>query len=145
MSPLPFLGFQLGKLAQALERDTLQRLGRADLDARHLGVLMLACRGGAEDLSQQALGARLGVDRTTMGKLAARLEALGLVQRERDPEDRRTLRLRGTEEGQALAAAATQRIVEIEEALLEALDKQQRATFAAAVRRLYERLEEPQP
>lgn len=53
-------------------------------------------------LSQQELAARLGLEKSTVSRLAAELERKGLLVRERDPANRRLYRLRLTDEGRAV-------------------------------------------
>jgi DNA-binding MarR family transcriptional regulator len=55
--------------------------------------------------SQQDLGDRLGINRTTMVKLIDRLEAAGQVTRARNPDDRRSYVLALTGEGRAAVKA----------------------------------------
>jgi DNA-binding MarR family transcriptional regulator len=50
-------------------------------------------------LSQQDLAARLRLEKSTVSRLAAELERKGLLLRVRDPGNRRTYRLRLTDEG----------------------------------------------
>jgi DNA-binding MarR family transcriptional regulator len=54
--------------------------------------------------SQQQLGERLRLEKSTVSRLAADLERRGLVVRERDPDNRRLYRLRLTDEGRAAHA-----------------------------------------
>ncbi len=49
-----------------------------------------------------AVAARLGLESSTVTPLAKRLEAAGMVERVRDPEDERQVRVRLTERGAAL-------------------------------------------
>lgn len=56
-------------------------------------------------LSQQELGARLHLDKSTVSRLAGELERSGLLVRERDPRNRRHYRLRLTPRGRELHAA----------------------------------------
>ncbi|SBS75643.1 hypothetical protein MHPYR_250045 [uncultured Mycobacterium sp.] len=53
-------------------------------------------------LSQRELADRLRLEKSTVSRMIADLERLGLVDRERDPASRRTKRLRLTSEGRAL-------------------------------------------
>ena len=53
-------------------------------------------------LSQRELADRLRLEKSTVSRMIADLERLGLVERERDPASRRTKRLRLTREGRAL-------------------------------------------
>ncbi len=50
-------------------------------------------------LSQQALADRLRLEKSSVSRLVAELERQGLVERERDPDNRRVYRLRLTERG----------------------------------------------
>jgi len=56
-------------------------------------------------ISQRDLTQRLGLEKSTVSRMAADLEQRGLVVRERDPDNRRIYRLRLTEEGRALHKA----------------------------------------
>jgi DNA-binding MarR family transcriptional regulator len=53
-------------------------------------------------LSQRELAERLGLEKSTVSRMAADLEQRGLLVRERDPDNRRLYRLRLTEAGRAL-------------------------------------------
>jgi DNA-binding MarR family transcriptional regulator len=57
-------------------------------------------------LSQQELAQRLGLEKSSVSRLAADLESKGLLVRERDPANRRFYRLRLTERGRAYHARA---------------------------------------
>ncbi|HEV7420843.1 MAG TPA: MarR family transcriptional regulator [Mycobacterium sp.] len=52
-------------------------------------------------LSQQELAERLLLEKSTVSRMVADLERKGLVERERNPGNRRTYRLRLTDEGRA--------------------------------------------
>ena len=54
-------------------------------------------------MSQQELAVRLGLEKSTVSRLAAGLENRGWLARERDPANRRTYRLRLTDDGRAAA------------------------------------------
>jgi DNA-binding MarR family transcriptional regulator len=99
---LGLLLVQLGFHVAAQFREALAPLG---LEPRHLGTLRhLAADEGP---SQQALGRVLGVNPNGMVFLIDELEGLGLVERRRDPNDRRRNALYLTSRGhQALDAAA---------------------------------------
>lgn len=55
-------------------------------------------------LSQRELADRLMLEKSTVSRMVADLERLGLVMRERDPDNRRTNRLGLTDAGRALHA-----------------------------------------
>lgn len=72
--------------------------------ARDFQVLDALGEPGAA-YSQQDLGDRLGINRTTMVKLIDRFEAAGQVVRARNPDDRRSYVLALTEDGRAAVNA----------------------------------------
>jgi DNA-binding MarR family transcriptional regulator len=55
-------------------------------------------------LSQRELAERLRLEKSTVSRMAAQMEQDGLLERERDPTNRRLYRLRITERGRALHA-----------------------------------------
>jgi DNA-binding MarR family transcriptional regulator len=57
----------------------------------------------ASSLSQRELGERLGLEKSTVSRLAAGLERRGWLRRERDPANRRLYRLALTPEGEDAA------------------------------------------
>jgi DNA-binding MarR family transcriptional regulator len=59
-------------------------------------------------MSQLRLGAAMRIDRTTMVTVADELERKGLVERNRDPDDRRAYALRATTRGRAVLARASE-------------------------------------
>jgi DNA-binding MarR family transcriptional regulator len=59
-------------------------------------------------LSQQELAERLYLEKSTVSRMIADLERKGLVERERDPDNRRTYRLRLTAEGRAFHVAVAE-------------------------------------
>ena len=59
-----------------------------------------------DDLTVKALGDKLFLDSGTITPLIKRLEARGLVERRRDEDDERQVRIRLTGEGRALKARA---------------------------------------
>jgi MarR family transcriptional regulator, lower aerobic nicotinate degradation pathway regulator len=74
----------------------------ADLRWRDYSVLGILEAEGPR--SQQELGRRLAVDRSTMVHVIDVLEGRGLVSRSRDPADRRAYAIALTDEGRALLA-----------------------------------------
>lgn len=82
-----------------------------NLDPNAYGLLLWLRRADASRLTD--LAARLGVGKGTLSRQINALEALGLVRREPDPDDRRAWRLSLTEEGQRrFDAARSSRLAE---------------------------------
>jgi DNA-binding MarR family transcriptional regulator len=57
----------------------------------------------AGEMSQQELATRLGLEKSTVSRLAAGMEGRGWLSRVRDDDNRRVYRLRLTEHGRAVA------------------------------------------
>jgi DNA-binding MarR family transcriptional regulator len=104
------LGYLLGRAHlehRAIAERALAPLG---LSGKGFGALILLVREGP--LSQQRLGGRQGIDRTTMVAVVDELESAGFVERRRDPRDRRAYSLQATARGRRVleqAAEATKR------------------------------------
>lgn len=65
-------------------------------------LCMLAKNGGT--LSQQELGMRFTLKPGSLSEILSKLESAGLIERTRNPADRRQLSIRLTDEGRAKAA-----------------------------------------
>jgi len=72
-------------------------LSGTDIDPRHFGVLLQLAR--REPLSQRQLIELLGADKSAMTRTMDELERAGLVERSREPHDRRTYAIVLTDAG----------------------------------------------
>jgi len=81
---------------------------------------------GEPDLDQNALAARLGVDRNSASLLVAGLERNALVARRASETDRRTRLVRLTSKGERLFARLNPRAIERQEHVLDTLDPSER-------------------
>lgn len=90
-------------------------------------IFALAELADAEALSQQDLADRLGLEKSTMSRLAASLERREWLSRERDPVNRRFYRLRLTAQGRDIASRVGQHFHTYHAALFEALTPTERA------------------
>jgi len=98
------LGYLLGQAHlehRSIARAALASLG---LDVKEFGALSVLVDEGA--LSQQRLGERLRIDRTTMVAIVDQLERKGFVERRRDPQDRRAYALQATAAGRRVLVRA---------------------------------------
>jgi DNA-binding MarR family transcriptional regulator len=93
---LAYLLVQLGFHVAGRFTDQLAPLG---LEPRHFG--MLTRLAANEGKSQQAIGELMGLNATRMVFLVDELEQRGLVERRRNPADRRSYALYLTEQGRA--------------------------------------------
>ncbi|WP_344889920.1 MarR family transcriptional regulator [Actinomadura meridiana] len=117
------------------------RVGRAAMgrmmDEHGLGLWHFAVLAALDDsapASQRELGARLRIDPSDLVEVVGRLEAAGLVRRERDPSDRRRYVVEPTPEGRALLDEVSRRATDLDDRLLEPLTPADRAAFERIVR-----------
>lgn len=90
------------------------------------------------DTDQITLANALGIDRTNVADVLARLEQNGFVARTRSRSDRRMVLARLTGEGERLVASMHPAMARAQERLLETLDKEQHEQFLATLMRLVE-------
>jgi DNA-binding MarR family transcriptional regulator len=106
----------------------------ADGQPREFGILAVLATTGPR--SQQELGELFGVNRTIMVGLIDRLEAAGLVERRRNPADRRSYALEPTEAGLAALARLGPAVQEAEASFTAPLKKVGRARLNELLRTL---------
>ena len=116
-------GALLSRAAQKMRERFDVHLAHLGIRAKHYGVLVLL-EGGP--LTQIEIGRGLWVDRTTMVALIDDLERLGLVERERHPEDRRAYAVTITAPGRQVLRQATELAQANQEEQLAALSSQER-------------------
>jgi DNA-binding MarR family transcriptional regulator len=128
---LAFLLVQLGMHGARQFGERLQPLG---LEQRQAGMLVrLAANEGR---SQQAIAGMLGVNATRMVFLVDELEKLGLVERRRNPDDRRSHALYLTEQGRAALDRVRAVTAEHEKQMSAGLTSAERGELIGLLRRL---------
>lgn len=100
---------------------------------QYLMLLVLRDEG---PMSQQQLGVRLSMDRTTTMQLVQALADAHWIDRTDDPSDKRVYRVSLTAEGRRLTATLEGRMKRAENEILAPLSVDERATFAAMLRRI---------
>jgi DNA-binding MarR family transcriptional regulator len=90
----------------------------------------LAARDG---LAQQELTVRLHLDKSTVSRLVAGLEARGLLVRERDPGNRRIVRLSITPAGHRLHQDLAKAMRTRQQSVLAAMTAPERASLGAGL------------
>lgn len=125
--------------------DTARENLPADAQPRVFGILAVLAASGPR--SQQQLGELLGVNRTIMVKVVDGMEAGGLLERRRNPADRRSYALEPTREGLAKLASLRPAVIETEAAFTAPLGSDGRARLNALLRTLLAGLghEAPEP
>jgi DNA-binding MarR family transcriptional regulator len=100
-------------------------------EARAL-IELVAARG----IAQGELGSLLGLEKSTVSRLAAGLERKGWVRRGRDEENQRYVRLYLTSEGGVIAAQLWQAWQSRQARILGSLSREERAGLSAGLRGL---------
>lgn len=121
---MPLLGLAFWRMKHAFERE----VGLSA--ATWLLLSMLIEEDGT---SQGEVSHRFEVDPSRITRLAQRLEAEGLLRRERDPEDNRVVRLYATEEGRLLVESCQERREEFEERIRREFTFEELAEFRRAL------------
>lgn len=118
---LPFIGFLISKAAQSLVESVDTDMEEIGITSKHYGIMLLLSR--QDGLPQATIGEKLRIDRTTMVKLVDKLEEMSLVERHRDPNDRRAYALSLSEQGHHILPEISQRVIELEKSSLSKLEK----------------------
>jgi DNA-binding MarR family transcriptional regulator len=126
-----FLLSQLGAHATALFSE---RIASLDLVPPQVGFLRLV--GGEPGSSQQAIAGRLGIAPSRLVPLIDDMEERGLVERRRDPQDRRNHALYLTAEGGRLMGQLSQVAFAHEDAVCAGLDPKERQQLGALLERV---------
>ncbi|MEV5764841.1 MarR family winged helix-turn-helix transcriptional regulator [Micromonospora sp. NPDC052213] len=131
----------LGDLHRVLRRAASQRAGRVALPDAQVEVLRLVQRQPGVGVREAA--ERLGTAPNTVSTLVGELTSAGLLHRDRDPVNRRTVRLELTDAARERIAAYGRHRRDLLGAALAGLDdadRQALLTAAPALRRLADRM-----
>ena len=124
-------------LRRAYQRHTA--LFQEKIGDKHLTPLQFAALIKLRDMdevSQNQLGRMTAMDAATMQGVIHRLLSRGLIERKRDPGDRRRLQLSLSQSGQALVDECAGIGIEISEQTLAPLDTEDRQRFLDLLSRL---------
>lgn len=128
------MGFVLGEAARRLDAAVRRGLAPLGIHPRHYAVLALLRETGP--LSQQEIGRRLAIDRTTMVYLIDDLEKRGLVVRDRDPGDRRKYAVSATGAARNMLREADNILATVERRFLATLSPAERRQLYRLLERL---------
>jgi DNA-binding MarR family transcriptional regulator len=115
------------RLHQVCTAAAAEALEGEEITALEYGVL--AWLQDEPDIDQNALAARMGIDRTTASMLVSGLEEQGVVDRRTNPADRRARLLRLTEAGAALRERLRPRVRDCQARILTVLEPAERETL----------------
>ncbi|MGB8021350.1 MAG: MarR family transcriptional regulator [Candidatus Nanopelagicales bacterium] len=143
LSPLSVLS-RVSRLARWLDRARDRAFAEHGLSAWEFDVLAALRRSGPPyRLTPGQLLAENEVTSGTMTNRIDRLEARGLVRREKVPVDRRGIWVALTPDGRRRVDTAFVGLLDAERELLGELDEPRRAELSASLRRLLLRFESP--
>jgi DNA-binding MarR family transcriptional regulator len=128
------LGFLLGRAHLAHRVVAERALESVRLSGKEVGALAILTDEGP--LSQQRLGERQGIDRTTMVAVVDGLERKRYVERRRDPGDRRAYALHPTAAGRRALRTALTATARAEEEFLASLSATDRQRLKGLLRTL---------
>jgi DNA-binding MarR family transcriptional regulator len=135
------VAFLLSKLGMWSARRFAERLSPVGLEPRHAALLREIQR--SEGVSQQRLAEGLGLPASRIVALVDDLEALRLVERGRNPEDRRAHAVLLTDDGRAVAEELAQLGADHEAEVVAPLSAEERRQLARLLGRLAGELDVP--
>jgi DNA-binding MarR family transcriptional regulator len=131
--------FLFGKIGWRATRLFALALEPMGLRPKHYGVLnFLDAHAG---VSQQELGATMGIDPSSVVAIIDDFERSGVAERRRDPADRRRYAIHLTRKGKALLARARGAAQAAEEELLADLDASERRELHALLAKVARRVD----
>ena len=128
--------FLIKRLGFAVKDQTMAAYEQAGLSPYHHAVLAVVDEGPPE--TQGAIADALGYDRGQLVGLLDELEERALVERRRDPDDRRRHTVRITPDGKRALAKLRALADQLENDFLASLDQNERAQLWRLLRRLAE-------
>ncbi|TMM22995.1 MAG: MarR family transcriptional regulator [Actinobacteria bacterium] len=131
--------FLLKRLGFAAKGKSMAAFEATGLHPYQFGVLIALAEGSHE--TQGAIADSLGYDRGQLVGLLDELEERGLVERKRDPGDRRRQLVRLTPDGKRTLKELRALSKQLEDDFLEPLDAKDRAALHALLLRLAEKHE----
>lgn len=130
------MGFLFAKLHHRWSNESVRALREAGLGLAGLHMGALAMIDSVGPMSQQTLGEYLKKDRTSVVAIVDELEGEGLVERRRNPEDRRAYALEVTAKGREWLSRARPVLTATDEELLAHLDPEERRVLLGLLQRV---------
>jgi DNA-binding MarR family transcriptional regulator len=127
-------GWLLNVVANHASKEFDQRLKEKGLTLALWPTLM--CLWEKEGINQREIAQMSKVESSTTTRTIDKLETLGLVERQPDPDSRRSFKIYLTEEGRALKKEVIHLPLEVNQQLLTPLTKHEQATMVQLLQKL---------
>jgi DNA-binding MarR family transcriptional regulator len=127
---------RMAKLVKHLDRTTDRTVGEFGLNTGEFRVLLKLRQAPEQRMTAGALAERLSLSTGAMTNRVDRLEEAGLVTRERDPKDRRSVFVAITSAGVDVLDAAVATQADVERRILSALTHDEQRRLNALLRKL---------
>jgi DNA-binding MarR family transcriptional regulator len=138
-APEPGIAYAVARLQQRCFSAVTERVAPYGLTTLQFTTLSVLDRHGAP-LSTSQLARRAFMTPQSMSEVIRALEGKGFIKRNPHPNHRRTLPATLTQKGRRVLATCERAVAELEDAMLEGFDDEERAAFVrmvkAAVRNL---------
>ena len=134
MQPEESIFFRLAKANQQAGRFWKKQL--APLNLTPVQGLVLCFLHREDGLSPAALGKRVQLDSATLTGVITRLEKSGLAMRRKDREDRRSVRVRLTAEGQRLSRRVSDLLAAAHHAYMAAFSPEETAQLLTLLKKV---------
>lgn len=134
-APEQSIGHLMKRIMLLMQRHVERRLAAHDLTSAQWVPLWLVSLGQAD--TAQALTAAVNMDAGAMTRLLDRLEAKGLLERERSQDDRRVVRLKLTDAGRDVVRHIPGVLAEVNNEALAGFTKDEFKVLIAMLTRMH--------
>ena len=136
--PIAGYGWYIKRIGNALAKEAAHNMQSHALTMQQAHALVTLRHAHEGSLTLKELEEQFCAAQSTVAGLVARLEKKGLVEGFVDPSDKRVKRVRLTEAGLNMHRTCHQDVVDSEKRLVGQLTEEERASFLALLRKVYD-------